>query len=190
MSLRRSVTPCEPLRGHVAQRADDVAGCGQALGPRRLARPKSVTQTLPCGVEQEVRRLDVAVQDALGVGVGQRLGHLDADPGHLAVVAEPPTGRSAPTGWAGSPRLAGPSAGRAAARRPAPVPGSVAASPGVTPGPVANRPVSRPWATADAQRQRPARDRGGPGPAGPRSRSRRTSSSTTSRPWPGMYCMA
>ena len=40
--------------------------CGS--GRRRsaaLARPKSVTQTVPLEVEQQVRRLDVAVQDAL-----------------------------------------------------------------------------------------------------------------------------
>ncbi len=36
-------------------------------------------------VEQEVGRLDVAVQDPLLVGVGQGLGDLDADPGHRAV---------------------------------------------------------------------------------------------------------
>ena len=54
-----------------------------------LARPKSVTQTLPSGVQQQVRRLDVAVEDALAVGVGQGLGHLDADPRHALPVSRP-----------------------------------------------------------------------------------------------------
>ena len=40
----------------------------------------------PLVVEQQVRRLDVAVDDPLGMGVGQRLGDLDADPRRLAVV--------------------------------------------------------------------------------------------------------
>ena len=38
------------------------------------------------GVHQDVRRLDVAVEDALAVGVGQRLGHLDAQAGDAPVV--------------------------------------------------------------------------------------------------------
>ena len=41
-----------------------------------LARPKSVIQTTPGGVEQQVRRLDVAVDDPAGVGVGQALRRL------------------------------------------------------------------------------------------------------------------
>ena len=45
-----------------------------------LASPKSVTQTVPAGVQQEVRRLDVAVENALLVGVLQGVGHLHADP--------------------------------------------------------------------------------------------------------------
>ena len=38
----------------------------------------------PLVVEQQVRRLDVAVDHPLAVGVGQRLGHLHADPRRLA----------------------------------------------------------------------------------------------------------
>ena len=38
------------------------------------ARPKSVTHSLPCIVEQQVRRLHVAMDDAVLVGVLQRFG--------------------------------------------------------------------------------------------------------------------
>ena len=37
--------------------------------PSALARPKSVTQIVPCEVEQQVGRLDVAVEDPVGVGI-------------------------------------------------------------------------------------------------------------------------
>ena len=52
---------------------------------------------MPRGVQQQVRRLDVAVEDALPVGVLQGVGHLDADPGHALPVASaasyrPPSG--------------------------------------------------------------------------------------------------
>ena len=46
-------------------------------------------------VEQQVRRLDVAVDHPLGVRMRQRLGHLDADPGRRAVV-EPSRGPIGP----------------------------------------------------------------------------------------------
>ena len=50
------------------------------------ARPKSVTQTVPCSSSRRFDGLMSRWIDALGVGVGQRLGDLDADPGRLAVV--------------------------------------------------------------------------------------------------------
>ena len=49
-----------------------------------LARPKSVIQTTPVGVEQQVRRLDVAVNDAARVGIRQALCRLAADLRHAA----------------------------------------------------------------------------------------------------------
>ncbi len=45
-----------------------------------FASPKSATQTTPAGVEQEVRRFDVAVANPLRVGVGERVRRLGADP--------------------------------------------------------------------------------------------------------------
>ncbi len=57
----------EPLRRHVAQRPQQVAGVGQRLGVGRVVRQAEVGD--PDGaplVEQDVRRLDVAVDDRPG----------------------------------------------------------------------------------------------------------------------------
>ena len=71
----------EPLGRHVAERAQDVAGLGQAvvlrLGQAEVGDPDDARV-----VEQQVRRLDVAVDDAAGVGVGQPLRRLAADLRH------------------------------------------------------------------------------------------------------------
>ena len=70
----------EPLGGHVAERAEDVAAGGQAvvvgLGQAEVGDPDDAL-----GVQQQVRRLDVAVDDPPGVGVGQPLRRLSADLG-------------------------------------------------------------------------------------------------------------
>ncbi len=47
--------------------------------------PKSITLTWPSSVQHHVLRLDVAVDDALAVRVGQRVEQLDADGDHVAV---------------------------------------------------------------------------------------------------------
>ena len=57
-----------------------VVGLGQA----EVGHPDGAA-----GVQQQVRRLDVAVEDALLVGVLQRLGHLHADLGHALPVGRP-----------------------------------------------------------------------------------------------------
>jgi len=72
----------ETLRGHVAQRADDVAGVGQVvavsvcLGQAEVGHPNIARV-----IEQQVRRLDVAMQHPLAGGMGQGVGHLHADTG-------------------------------------------------------------------------------------------------------------
>ena len=68
----------EPLGGHVADRAQDVAGLGQPLvvplGQAEIGDPDHAF-----GVQQQVRRLDVAVHDPARVGVGEAPGDLPAD---------------------------------------------------------------------------------------------------------------
>jgi hypothetical protein len=68
----------EPFRGHVAQRADDVAGDGQRVllrfGQAEIGDPDDAG-----GVQKQVRRLDVPVDNAAGMGVGQGVGRLPAD---------------------------------------------------------------------------------------------------------------
>jgi hypothetical protein len=73
----------EPLGGHVAERAQDVAGLGQAI-VARLGQPEVSDPDDSLGVEQQVRRLDVAVDDPPRMGVGQPRRHLPADLGHAA----------------------------------------------------------------------------------------------------------
>ena len=76
VDIRQGIAlPAEALRRHVAQRADEVAGVGQGrvlrLDEAEVAHPEHAG-----GVQEQVGRLDVAVNDAVGVGIGQRLGHL------------------------------------------------------------------------------------------------------------------
>ena len=76
----------EPLGGHVAEGADDVAGARRAVGALGLGQAEVGHPGDALGVHQDVRRLDVAVEDALAMGVGQRLGHLDAQAGDAPVI--------------------------------------------------------------------------------------------------------
>ena len=193
----------EPLGGHVAERAQDVAGPGQVvvvdLGQAEVADPDDAL-----GVEQEVRRLDVAVEDAAGVRVGQGRGR--------------PAGRCAPRrggtpGAAIRPTRAGsrPASRPRSPRRPG---GPVRTAPG-RPGSARRRRrrrIDRRTLLEPAGQQRsghaglrgdPARARvarpvllaAGRGrrlapPEADRPRSRRSSSMTASRLWPWMNCIA
>ena len=74
---------------HVPERAQDVAGVRQVLLVVRLGQAEIGHPDHPGGVQQEVRRLDVAMEHALGVGVLQGVGDLHADPGHALPVAGP-----------------------------------------------------------------------------------------------------
>ena len=85
------------LRAHIARRADDLAQLRLqallleqvALGDARDAEIQEL-QRLAIRRYDDVGRLHVAVDDALGVGVAERGGQLDADRDHL--------GRRQPTG--------------------------------------------------------------------------------------------
>ena len=55
----------EPLRGHVADRADDVAGVRQVVALDRLGQPEVGDPDGALSVEQKVGGLDVAVEDTL-----------------------------------------------------------------------------------------------------------------------------
>src|SRR5262249_19120416 len=87
----------------VARGAQEVARPGQAVDAVEPGQAEVDDPRLAVAVDQDVRRLDVAVKDALGMCVGQRLGDLDADPGDdlwvvpIGPVTRPP-GRGAAAG--------------------------------------------------------------------------------------------
>ena len=60
------------LWGHVGRRAHDLTGLGQPLPFRVEGQPEIGHEWLPVVPEEDVRRLEVAVQDTLGVAVGDR----------------------------------------------------------------------------------------------------------------------
>ena len=88
------------LGREVGRRPGDDAGLGEG-GIRRDARDAEVGQLhLPGAVDQDVRRLDVAVHDPGGVGGGQGVGGLDQQR------ARPGRGRAAPRSRTSRPRSA------------------------------------------------------------------------------------
>ena len=64
------------LGAHVAQRAQQVAGRRQARIALEAGQAEVGDPQVPQGVDHQVRRLDVAVQHPLLMGVLQRLGGL------------------------------------------------------------------------------------------------------------------
>jgi hypothetical protein len=80
----------ERLGGHVPQGAEDVTGVGEVLLVVRLGQAEVGDPDDAARVEQQVGRLDVAVDDPLDVRVGQGIGHLDTDPRHPLPVGLPP----------------------------------------------------------------------------------------------------
>ena len=83
----------EALRGHVPQRADDVPLVGQLHRVVRLRQPEVGDPGGPLRVQEDIRRLDVAMQDALVMRVVQRLGDLQADARHAPDVLDLGLGR-------------------------------------------------------------------------------------------------
>ena len=187
--------PLEPLRGHVAQRAHQAAGLGERAGALAGGQAEVGDPDGAVGVEQQVRWLDVAVEDALGVGVGQGLGDVAADAGHRSEIGQFPAFRRR-AGRRRGPRIVG-----CRGRRP---------GLGHRPGLGRHRRPDRsgrarlpgtPAARAAGDRRRgvgidgvPARrlavaDRERSIVAAP-STSARSSAKTRSSPWPWMNCMA
>ncbi len=81
--------PRRLLGGHVFGRAQDVAGAGQ---PRVAEQPCDAEVGKlhgAVGGQQQIARLDIAVDDAAVVGVAERAARLDADPRHLAPIETP-----------------------------------------------------------------------------------------------------
>ncbi len=76
----------KPLRRHEPQRADDVPGVRQLVGALGLGQPEVRDPNRPLVVQQEIGRLDVAMEHTVAVGIGQRFGHLQPQLGHAPVI--------------------------------------------------------------------------------------------------------
>ncbi len=74
----------ESLRSGVTQRASHLAGTGEILLFEDLGQAEIGDPQCTLMIEQQVGRLDIAMQDALSVRIGQRLGRLHAEPGDEA----------------------------------------------------------------------------------------------------------
>ena len=74
------------FRRHIAERAEDVAAVGQVLLVLDLGQAKVGHPDGAARIQQQVRRFDIAVQDALLVRVLQGVGDLHADSCHALPV--------------------------------------------------------------------------------------------------------
>ena len=72
----------ESFGGHVADRPHDIAGARQIAVAVDLGQAEVGDPDRAVDIEQEVRRLDVAVQDPVLMGVIEGFGHLEADASH------------------------------------------------------------------------------------------------------------
>ena len=91
----------EAFRGGIAEGAGHLAGTGEVVLIEVLGQAEVGDPYRAVVVEQQVGRLDVAVQDALGVGVGEGLGRLRAKAGDMAIIRRARSrGKAAPKGRA------------------------------------------------------------------------------------------
>jgi hypothetical protein len=84
------------LRGGVLRRAREVAGARQPRVVGEVREPEVEQPRAPGGVDQHVRRLDVAVHHAVLVRVRERLGDVEREPGHDLDVRRAPRAQRAP----------------------------------------------------------------------------------------------
>ncbi len=82
------------LRRHIRRSAGDDAEIGTVRTRVVEAEPEVYEDGAAVRRDDDVRRLDIAVEDEPGVGVGQRIGQSRRDPGRLrpvrAVIPQPP----------------------------------------------------------------------------------------------------
>ena len=75
----------ESFGRHVAERADEVARVSETFSAFCFREAEIGHPDVAAGIEQQVRWLDVAMQDAFGVGIRQCFGNLQSDAGHAAI---------------------------------------------------------------------------------------------------------
>ncbi len=77
------------LGGHVGRRTDDRAGAGQLAVPfNPLGQAEVADVRLPVGIDQDIRRLQVAVEDAPLVRMVNRVGRRRHQPGRSPGVGD------------------------------------------------------------------------------------------------------
>ena len=78
---RRRIRPTEPLRGDVGESPWDISDCSQRVGFVELGQSEvqELDRDFRAVLEEDVRGLDVPVDDAAGVRVCQGLQHLRGD---------------------------------------------------------------------------------------------------------------